>query len=532
MSINKTAVNLLTKDKKFITSYASEIVNSIIVGLVNHIVNYVNLLINEKSLIDDFSFFNYVMIELSYDKKEIGIKFVFQKTLPHNITQILTNIYDSLIIRQYNIVIFCYEPSHGVSERLYLTDGRFFNDQYDDIQWYHQIDSFVQGTQSSTIHNIVNDWIGRSESSNNFFGMGGEMGYYAKKNKSLFDQIYLLSSSRFIIDDCIRNFDGTDSKIHIQQINYDTFKIKDVIEIDLSKTYVALLNLRITGLGVQLATQFLEKSFDQVIYIGCDQKFIDIDLSVLLGQYEIVEKLIVEKVILIYLRRTSMITHISNVSSMDTYVSLGSSCSVAEQLNRHKLRKEAYPFDWLRTEKFSSVVECLKDNFKGFMELNQKTSDNDCKFPLSYDDNFPTETTEFSSKMENPYGFKFMHDYNSSIIISKQHMEVTDKYRRRIERFTNLKGHLQRIIFIRDELKPNTLEGKDIHEFISYLKELKINYIVIFIIHNPKNKELPILQVKLENVYLINDTLKFTDWQRTNLDWPAILNLDFISQKI
>jgi hypothetical protein len=280
--------------------------------------------------------------------------------------------------------------------------------------------------------------------------------------------------------------------------------------LDIKESYIALINLR-TGLGVSLAKQFIESNFNQIIYIGCDPKYIDIDLSILSTKYEITEQYTDGKTILFCLEKIVPIIE---------YVSLGSSCSVAEQLNRHKLRTEAYPFDWIRTDKFSSIVESVKNNFTGFMELN-KMGDINPKFPLAYDDNFPTENKAAAMKMSNKYGILFMHDHSD---IEEQHIIVANKYNRRIERFNNLPNK-KKVVFIREELKPNTLEEKDIHSFLSYLKQNNIDYTIVFVIHNPKNKDLPILKLKIDNVHIVNSTDKFVDWQRTNLDWNIIFKL-------
>jgi hypothetical protein len=190
-SINKTEINLLTNKKELIVSYTNDNVTPMIVKIANQIISKLKTL-----ELTDYSFLNYVVVELSYNKKEIGIKFVFQKTIPTNIKDILNSIYLNLLV-EHNIVIFCYQPDHSSLERFFISKTEFFDDMYDDTPWIHQIDSFVQNSNSSTIHKIINSWIEKSTIQKcNFFGIGGEMGYYAKKNKNMFDKIFLLSPKK------------------------------------------------------------------------------------------------------------------------------------------------------------------------------------------------------------------------------------------------------------------------------------------------------------------------------------------------
>jgi hypothetical protein len=203
---------------------------------------------------------------------------------------------------------------------------------------------------------------------------------------------------------------------------------------------------------------------------------------------------------------------------MDTeYISLGSTCSVAYQLQTHCIKKCTYPFDWVRINKFSNINELLKSNFEDFDKIQVKIIENLNKFPL-IDDDFV-----FNDKKtiicENKFA-TFYHDFDSIENIPNQYK----KYERRIDRLYNILRSNNHIHFIRDELKPNSLHIDDIIEFDNILKYINpnIKYTFTIVIHNSKNKEYPILKLKLNNINIINDTNTFADWIRPNIDWSEI----------
>ena len=50
------------------------------------------------------------------------------------------------------------------------------------------------------------------------------------------------------------------------------------------------------------------------------------------------------------------------------YISLGGNCSVAFQLNRLKLRKKSYPFDWAKIS-LNQLLRVLENNFEDFEDI-------------------------------------------------------------------------------------------------------------------------------------------------------------------
>jgi len=201
------------------------------------------------------------------------------------------------------------------------------------------------------------------------------------------------------------------------------------------------------------------------------------------------------------------------------FIPLGSTCSVAYQLQQLKLRQCAYPFDWLRNESMEDITKTIKNNFADFVTSCCKVTESD-KFPISTDDQFPEKNIikDKSLIMKNKYNMKFYHDFDDKTTIE----QVNEKYQRRINRFISAIKEQKNICFVRDELKPNKLTDTMITDFIRELKNINslIEVKMIIILHNPKNQ--PVKLQSSENITIVNDTADFEDWIRPNVDWKTI----------
>lgn len=202
------------------------------------------------------------------------------------------------------------------------------------------------------------------------------------------------------------------------------------------------------------------------------------------------------------------------------FIPLGSSCSVAYQLQQLNVRQCAYPFDWLRVELLDNITNVLKNNFDEFVTSCQETSVSN-NFPISTDDQFPNsnDKTQNSIIMKNKYEMKFYHDFNDKTSLK----EVDEKYKRRIERFYKIIKETNKVCFIRDELKTNKITDCMIREFIEEIKKINplIQVKIIIIIHNPKNQ---IIKLNSDDrITIINDTKEFGDWIRPNVDWKNLI---------
>ncbi len=203
-----------------------------------------------------------------------------------------------------------------------------------------------------------------------------------------------------------------------------------------------------------------------------------------------------------------------------TYISIGCACGVAYQLQKLKIRKCAFPFDWLRVNSLRDATNAIKNNFDEFLKVdNIEISD---KFPI-IDDDF-VENNSKSRVMINKYGIKFYHDFNAD---HDNYESVYEKYQRRITRFIEIIKSSEKICFIRDEINMNKISIDQIEEFMDCLKKFNENIKIklIIILHNPKNKESEILKYNNENVIIVNDMKPFGDWTRPNIDLEKYLIL-------
>jgi len=118
---------------------------------------------------------------------------------------------------------------------------------------------------------------------------------------------------------------------------------------------------------------------------------------------------------------------------------LGSYCEVALQLRYHNLRKEAYSFDWLETLSNESIIGILDNDFEGFLDDQYYVSHP--KYP------FVIENTlhEFEFRHEEP-DEKNKQDPE---VFERQFEKISNKYKRRIQRFRDIKNYKGKVIFIR-----------------------------------------------------------------------------------
>jgi hypothetical protein len=182
-------------------------------------------------------------------------------------------------------------------------------------------------------------------------------------------------------------------------------------------------------------------------------------------------------------------------------VSLGSNCAVAYQLEKLKLRNQAYPFDWAKI-KLPSLIEVLSSDFSDYEKLSiEKYSSN--HFALA-------DPKLGSYILTNKYGISFAHelvaDNNLENFISTQ--------LRRIERFKQLENPT----FIRLETA-NIPKSYSTHyqKLCEILSGLFGNFKLIVISNKPITHE-KIHWVPLEDFD--------SDWTYSKLNWNQIFNLE------
>ncbi|AGF85338.1 papain-like cysteine peptidase [Moumouvirus goulette] len=218
---------------------------------------------------------------------------------------------------------------------------------------------------------------------------------------------------------------------------------------------------------------------------------------------------------------------------MTRYISLGSTCGVAYQLQQLKLRGEAMPFDWIKTCNLSSIIEVFGLGFSKFVEFDSlQFHSESIKHPVLVTDDFEeTLDNKKSFVYKNSLNMIFYHDFNSKFSSCNDENYTTfyNKYERRFNRLNDAFVSGKKLVFIRDEHKPHTINIDLIKKLIEILNDKMQNgtiFKLIIIINNPKNKKYEwIEEAEKLGIKIINDDKKLIGWKRDNLDWMSIIDV-------
>ena len=162
----------------------------------------------------------------------------------------------------------------------------------------------------------------------------------------------------------------------------------------------------------------------------------------------------------------------------DQIISLGSFCSVAMELEKIGLRSASYPFDWLISESFESVIGLIKSNFDSFLDP--------CDISV---ENKPHVYYKESLKIH------FHHDFNASDALDVQIPQVEKKYQRRIRRFYS--DICKPTLFVRYCIRPED------EVFVRENEDAILRYLQSF---NPENRILYVLSSDTDNYFSADDS--------------------------
>lgn len=178
----------------------------------------------------------------------------------------------------------------------------------------------------------------------------------------------------------------------------------------------------------------------------------------------------------------------------ENVVSLGFFCSPALEFKKIGVRKASLPFDWLISSEFENVLKLIKNGFEDFLnpEYMYQLKDH----PKYY--------------RNVKYEIDFYHDFDEYISFDEQIDAVTQKYKRRIDRFFAL---IQKpTLFIRyiSSQKEAEYIKENYNAVLGFLKEFNEQNDILFV----ANKE---IELANEKVFFVekdeNDTVarKFLD---------------------
>jgi len=124
--------------------------------------------------------------------------------------------------------------------------------------------------------------------------------------------------------------------------------------------------------------------------------------------------------------------NIHELNQETLFVSLGSNCMPANLARHLGLRKAAFPFDWNVSLDGEKLIEILNDDFEYFLKEECLIRFNSVKL------------------LNTHYHMEFVHDGDWNEEVRFHHMPILQsKYKRRIERFRNLKKYRGKIFFVR-----------------------------------------------------------------------------------
>lgn len=114
---------------------------------------------------------------------------------------------------------------------------------------------------------------------------------------------------------------------------------------------------------------------------------------------------------------------------MEVHIPLGYNCGVASFLRMHKIRKFAYPFDWIISNK-GTFLQLIKSKGEGFL-LDENAILGKVSFDQKYD-NIPGQMFTSKNIFDKGTGVLICHDYDA--IKNTQYSEIRKKYKRRFDR--------------------------------------------------------------------------------------------------
>ena len=160
------------------------------------------------------------------------------------------------------------------------------------------------------------------------------------------------------------------------------------------------------------------------------------------------------------------------------FISLGSFCSVALDLEALGLRDASMPFDWNIDLKFEGVIDCIEKGFEHFLDGDELRQSEEA--PEHYMDR---------------YEIQFFHDFNIWEPLADQLPAVQEKYERRIRHFYQVTA--EPTLFFRYMDDRILDEDGTVHE-LRYIEENYDHIMAVLKGLNPEN----------ELILIANDSVK------------------------
>ena len=219
------------------------------------------------------------------------------------------------------------------------------------------------------------------------------------------------------------------------------------------------------------------------------------------------------------------------------FISLGSSCSIAENLKILNLRNKALPFDWIRVQNFKNINLMIETDFEYLWDINNFLFQKDSNNFFLIDDklNFIKESVEIYQNKN--YNANFYHDFPKKYLFKDSFIIFKEKYQRRVNRFYDIIKKENSIIFIREQIKPNLIKVEDLDKFYNLIKNINstLEFKLILIVNNFINKNLDeLISYSNKNswIKLKIENSKLNSWQRYDVIKPIILSYSSSSESV
>jgi hypothetical protein len=196
------------------------------------------------------------------------------------------------------------------------------------------------------------------------------------------------------------------------------------------------------------------------------------------------------------------------IGKYTAYISLGSNCQAAYQLNRLGLRQFAGPLDWFASESVPGLVQLLRNRMKGFMEFkNLQLID-------TAQDCFVVR--------DNVYNIVSFHDFPVHLNVDgwwKAYPAFKEKIDRRVLRFWQMISN-KPVLFVRTD---TTM--KEAEQLTSALNTLTYGNFRLLIVNNHLYHPPAVLEEewRLDGVCSVTVPQGF-DWRGSNEAWNAVMN--------
>lgn len=320
---------------------------------------------------------------------------------------------------------------------------------------------------------------------NKLICIGGESYLFGLTN-NLVDNIIHYTNSIHIYNDANKNNKIYRKNFKNNFINYNIFKeivSGDILIINIAKLNINLLNI------------INKRFYKKIIIINCHHTEFWKRIKLLKNYKLVIRKQYISN---LYFVTVNVLEYRFKIP---LFISLGTSCVVAYQLNNLGLRKDSYPFDWAKFDinKLNSVLE---NNFKNFSDIEI--------YKFSNNHNYKFINNNGSYILKNIYNIKFAHELlnNNQDNIDK----LKEKINIRISRFYKKnKEYVYFIIF--NNTKYNYINfDKILYNLDKYFAQYKILYISNI---NPYINNKKIKWVYIDNIYV--------DWQYSHINWFNII---------